>query len=272
VTIRLCIALALFSASIPAYDAPATAPSDPLHRLNPRAAVTAFLEACHENDYAKAAQYLDLTRIPARYRAQQGPQLAKDLESLLNSAISFDVLQFRQNPEGNLEDDPDPDIEHVTTITSNDAQRFTIELERNQPATGPAVWVFSANTVAEIPNLVPIPNTESKIAARLPRFLVATLLWDTPLWKWVALLLVALLLSAIFRLLVALFNKLVRSLHFAKTAGFAWIPAIVDPLLVLLSVVSFRLLEEMIAPAALWQPSRRSRMSSEASLSSATHQ
>ena len=249
-TTRIGVVLVLLSAWVRVYGAPASAPTDPLRRLNPRSAVTAFLEACHEKDYGKAAQYLDLSRIAPRYRAQQGPQLAKDLESLLNSATGFDVLQLSQNPEGNLGDDPDPNIEHVTDITSN-GQRFTIDLERTQPVNGPAIWLFSAKTVAEIPQLVPIPSAESKIAARLPRCLVATLLLDTPLWKWIALLLAALLLFAIFQLLVRLINRLFRSLHFSRTGGFAWIPAILDPLLVLLSVLVFRVIEEMIAPAAL---------------------
>lgn len=251
VTTRFGVVLALIFSSVQAFGAPAAArPSDPLHRENPRSAVTAFLEACHEKDYGKAAQYLDLSRIAQRSRAEEGPKLASDLESLLNSASGFDVLQLSQDAQGNLSDDPDPNIEHVTTVSSND-QKFTIELQRTQPTSGPAIWLFSAATTAEIPQLVPVPTTESRIAAHLPRFLVATLLLGTPLWKWIALILVGIVLFAIFRLVVRLFNRLTRSLHFTRTGSFAWIPAIVDPFLVLLCVISFRLFEEMIAPAAL---------------------
>lgn len=248
VTRKLAPALALLSASI--LFAATAPPADPLHRENPRSAVTAFLEACHQHDYSKAAQYLDLTRLPPRLRAQQGPQLAKDLESLLNSATAFDVLQLSQSAEGNLGDDPNPDIEHVTTITAN-GQHFSLELERQHPATGPAIWLFSADSIAEIPKLVPIPSAESKIEARLPRFLVTTLLIDSPLWKWIALLVVAIVLAAILRLLVRLFNRAVRSLRFTKAGAFAWSVAVVDPFLVLLGAIAFRLSEEVIAPAAL---------------------
>jgi MscS family membrane protein len=82
---------------------------------------------------------------------------------------------------------------------------------------------------------------------------VATLLVETPLWKWIALLLVALVLFAIFRVLVKLFRRLVRSLpsRLQRAGNIAWMQAIVDPLLVLLSVMLFRVFEEMIAPAAL---------------------
>ena len=244
---KFAVALALLAPSLLSAAAP---PGDPLHRENPRAAVTAFLEACHQRDYTKASQYLDLARIPPRVRAQQAPQLAKDLESLLNSATSFDVLQLSQNPEGNLSDDSNPDIEHVTTITAN-SLHATLDLEHNHPATGPAIWLFSAETTAEIPKLVPIPSTESKIEARLPRFLVTTLLLDSPLWKWIALVLFALVLFALVRLLVHLVNRGLRSLRFAQTGTLAWISAIIDPFLVLLGVLVFRLSEEFVVPAAL---------------------
>jgi MscS family membrane protein len=249
---KLCIALVLCSAFVQAYAAPPSAPADPLNRLNPRSTVTAFLQACHEGDYNKAAQYLDLDRLPPRRRAQEGPKLAKDLESLLNSASSFDVLALSQDPHGNPGDDPDPTIEQVTNVTSN-GQQFTIELQRKQLPNGPAIWLFSAATVAKLPDLVPVPSTESAIEARLPRFLVSTQLLGTPLWKWISLLLLALVLFAAFRLLVDLFNKLIRWLtsHFQRTGGFAWVQAIVDPLLVLLIVILFRIMEGLIAPAAL---------------------
>ena len=249
---KLSIAVALFSAWIRPNGAPPAAPSDPLNRLNPRSTMTAFLETCHQENYNKAAQYLDLSQIPVNRRAQEGPELARDLQSLLNSATRFDVVQLSQEPQGNLEDDPDPTIEHVTTITSNGHQ-FTIEMQRHTPAKGPAIWQFSANTVANVPQMMPPSSTESSIEARLPRFLVATELLETPLWKWIALVLVALLLSGLFRLLVRLSNRLVRFLtsRVRRTGGLAWVQAIINPLLVLLIVMLFRILEEMIAPAVL---------------------
>jgi MscS family membrane protein len=251
-TRKTCIVFALLSAFVQAYGASPSAPTDPLDRLNPRSTVTAFLQVCQQRDYDKAAQYLDLSRIPVKQRAQEGPKLAKDLELLLNSATSFDVLQLSQNSEGNLEDDTDPAIEHVTTITNNH-QQFTIELQRSQPASGTAIWMFSAQIVTKLPDLTPLPGAESNIEARLPRFLTAVLLLETPLWKWIALLLMAAVLFAIFRLLVKFFNRLVRSLasRFQRTGAISWVAAIVDPLLVLLSVILFRILEEMIAPSAL---------------------
>src|SRR5581483_4618960 len=122
---RTTIAIVFVCACTRLLAAPAAVPADPLHRLNPRSAVTAFLQVCHQRDYTNAAQYLDLAPVPVRARAQQGPKLAQDLEALLNSAAGFDVLQLSQDTQGNLGDDPNPDIEHVTNITAN-GQPFTI--------------------------------------------------------------------------------------------------------------------------------------------------
>jgi hypothetical protein len=105
--------------------------------------------------------------------------------------------------------------------------------------------MFSASTVAKLPALVPVASPESAIEARLPRFLVATLPLGTPLWKWMSLVLLALVLFVAFRLLVKVFNRLIRLLtsRFRKTGSFVWVQAIVDPLLVLLIVVVFRIFE-----------------------------
>ncbi len=246
VTVKIkLVGLAL--AGIFACGAATTAPAaDALRRGNPRSAVTAFLETCHSDDYETAAEYLDLSRIEARARGEEGPKLAKELEAILNSATSFDVLRLSQDAQGNLGDDPDPNIEHVTTVGGS-----VIELQKEEPANGTPIWVFSASTVAKIPELAPPPGAEAQIEARLPRFLVKTEVWETPLWKWIALLLAACGIFVLSRLALVVFNRTVRAMRFAQTGSFAWIQAVVDPLLVLLSVAVFKFVEAIIGPAAL---------------------
>ena len=240
------------ASALPLLGAAAAPAGDPLHRDNPRSAVTGFLEACHENDYGKAAEYLDLSRIPARERSQQGTAASKDLEQVLNAASGFDVLRLSQDPQGDLSDDPDPDIERVTTVTANE-QKFTLELHRNQPAKGPAVWLFSAQTVERLPELVPIPSATAKIEARLPRVLVAVRVLDTPVWKWIALVAAALILSAFYWVVRRLALKLIGSLPLRGrgVARLPWLEPILAPVVVLLMVTVFRLFEEFVDPSAL---------------------
>jgi MscS family membrane protein len=226
---------------------PAASAKDPLGRENPRSTVTEFLQACGSKNYQLAEQYLDLSRIPARTRAHRGVELAQGLEAILNQS-RFSVLRLSQEPEGNLSDDPNPAIEHVTKDTAN-----TVELERVQLQPGtPQIWLFSSESVAKIPALVP-NTTESSIEAHLPRFLVSFRLIETPLWKWLALLIAAIILISLFRLLERLLLLILRQVeaHLRWTRRWEWLVAILQPLLIFLAAAGFRIAEEIVAPSAL---------------------
>ena len=234
------------------YSAAATKlATDPLDRSNPRSTVTAFLEACHGNDFVRASQYLDLRKIPEANRAQQGPRLARQLQAILNSASQFNVLQLSQNSEGNLADDADPTLEHVVSIARN-GDSFQIEMERVELTPGSPVWLFSPATVSEIPALTPV-STQSALEARLPRFLVSINYMETPLWKWIALLAVAAVVLIAFLILGRVISYIAR--NFATRLGISprwlWIEAVLQPWFILLSAIIFRIAEQFIDPSAL---------------------
>ena len=94
--LALCIALAavLFRT---AAAAPAPAP-DPLNRTNPRAAITGFLVACHQDDFSKAAEYLDLSRLPARQREQEGPIHTNNPTPLPPHSGSYSSISMGHTP------------------------------------------------------------------------------------------------------------------------------------------------------------------------------
>jgi MscS family membrane protein len=245
----------LFAALVPAASSLAQTPAatDPLGRGNPRSSVTAFLEACEEKDYGKASQYLDLDKIPASQRAQQGPRLAAQLEDILDSDGRFNALQLSQEAQGNLTDDPDPAIEQAATIRRR-GQTFVLTMQRITPKTGAAMWLFSSATVALIPELTPhSTGTQAAIEARLPRFLVSTELLGTPLWKWIGLAALALLVILAFRMVARLldsaFDELVTRLP--RSASWRWLRAVLEPVLVLLFVTLFVIVERIIEPSAL---------------------
>lgn len=225
--------------------------SDALNRTNPRAAVTAFLESCHSSNYNRAAKYLDLEELPESSRAELGPELAKQLEAILNSDSHFIVLTLNQSPEGDLTDDPKADIEHVATIT-HDGKPFALQLQRVELQPGAPVWLFAPATVAAIPSLTPVTAT-SALEARLPRFLVSVELLETALWKWIALLIVAAVVifvfGAIANLLTLLMNRfLVRPEHASR---WMWIKSVLQPWLVFLSAIVFGVAEQFINPSAI---------------------
>lgn len=238
--ILVVAALSLRAAAPPATAIP---PADPLGRMNPRGAVTGFLQACHQHDYAKAAEYIDLRQIAPARRAAEGPVIARDIEAILNSDSRFNVLELSQSPQGNTADDPDPSIERIATVQSNGGP-VALELKLDQQPKGPAIWLFSPRTAAEAPKLVPIPSTAASIESRLPRFMVTTKLLDTELWKWLALFLLALVISAIVRLLIHL---ILGRVHRTWT----WLGALLEPLLLVLAVVVFGMAQQLINPSAL---------------------
>src|SRR6202521_2928217 len=97
--------------------APASVPEtkDPLGRNTPQDSVFQFLEACHARDYRKALHYLDLRRMPPEKRAKDGPELARQLEDLLDDT-PFDITTLSRDPEGDQSDDLSPAFDRLDTF------------------------------------------------------------------------------------------------------------------------------------------------------------
>ena len=226
--------------------------TDTLGRDNPRSAVTGFLEACGDRDYQRASQYLDLSAIGGQNRDLRGPALAQHLEGILNSDSHFSVLRLSRDPEGDRTDDADANREHIATIVLGGSP-VTLDLERMPLSPGgPQVWLFARDTVAAIPRLARFA-TPPAVAKYLPPFFSSIQIAETPLWKWLALILAALLLLALSRQLDRLLAVITRiaaaRLHLAPYVP--WFLAIVEPVRVILSLVVFRLALEVVGPAAI---------------------
>src|SRR3984893_844434 len=84
--------------------------NDQLGRNTPQDSVFHFLEACHARDYSKALRYLDLRKMPPVDRAKEGPELARQLEDLLDDT-PFDITMLSRDPEGDQSDDLPPNRE-----------------------------------------------------------------------------------------------------------------------------------------------------------------
>lgn len=238
----LCITLS--PASIAQAAAPAASKGDPLGRDNPRSAVTHFLEISRTGDYGKASQYLDLDRIPSGARASEGASLAKQLEAILNSAAQLDVNSISQDPDGN-------NTQTVTQVRRY-GQTYTLTVTRKAPSDGSAaVWQFSADTVARIPELA--PSAENPLIARyLPKFFSTIQLLETPLWKWIALALAAIVLLSLSRLLDRLFSLFTGTMEGRSRSGWVpWAREVIRPVRVIVLLAIFRLFMEVVDPSAV---------------------
>src|SRR3974390_2528313 len=147
----LCVALMLVSTVVlmaqnpppnpapnPAQDA-APPPRDPLGRTSPQDSIVQFLEACHARQYTKAAHYLDLRHLSQSERDKNGPDLARQLEDLLEDK-PFDIATLSRAPEGDLGDNLPVTRERLLTFQSG-GQSFDLQLERVELQSGLKVWL-----------------------------------------------------------------------------------------------------------------------------------
>src|SRR6266567_8120747 len=206
------ILAALLLAGILRAQAPASEAKDALGRNTPQEAVFQFLEACHARDYSKATYYLDLRKMPAAARAKDGPDLARQLEDLLDDT-PFDITTLSRDREGDQADGLAANFERLASFEVT-GQMVDLQLERVQARPGVQVWLVSADSVALIPKAHQAV-AETPFEKKLPQVLVTFEILDTPVWRWIALLLaaVAVWIAAGFvsRGLVAVLRPLVHA-------------------------------------------------------------
>jgi MscS family membrane protein len=231
----------------PAASAVAT---DPLNRTTPRSSIYSFLQACHDDNFLLASQYLDLRRIRADQRAIQGPELAKQLGSILDHDAHFEVQKLNNTPEGDVADGLTADKDNLDTFQRN-GRPVLLQLQRENQ-NGVSVWLVSADSIGSIPQLSALLR-ESSFEKRLPAPLVTTKLLDTAVWVWLALVLLALLLSVLSRLLSKLVIALVKPVtkRYSKWFHIRRLEEFTEPLRLLLSIAVFKAGMQIIAPSAL---------------------
>lgn len=227
-----------------------TAPDDPLKRGTPRSAIYALLESCHGSNFQAASQYLDLHKVATGDRAVQGPERAKELCSLLDRDPQFEVDQLSDSPQGNEQDLLAPDTDALATFQLK-GQPIALQMQR-EVSQGVRIWLVSADSVTRIPQLNALAG-ETELEKKLPEWLVRITLVETPLWTWIALVLLAVLLSLISRLLsralIAMVSPVVK--RYAKSMQTYRLEAFTEPLRLLLSVAVFRTCLEFLAVSAL---------------------
>jgi MscS family membrane protein len=168
--------------------------TDPLNRDTPQKSVFNFLEACRAKDYQRAWRYLDLRSLKDDSRASNGPQLAQQLEQVLDRDPRFDVAALSTRPDGEGAGGLAPDRELVDTFNV-DGRPQQLLLEHAKLRSGLQVWLFAPESIDLIPQLAAI-SSSSPIEKYLPPELVNWQLMETSLWRWMAMVLLALVLAA----------------------------------------------------------------------------
>ena len=178
---------------------PGVAYNDPLGRSTPEGTVFGFIKSAAQEDYERALQYLD-TKIVG-IRAQR---LIDALRVILERGFSGKVAMLSNKPEGNLNDNLPASKERVGTVKTPSGS-LDIVLERVERGNNPPIWLFSAETLKNVPDIGKELDIRT-IDTYLPKYLVNTWLLWFPLWKWFLFLLLIPLLFGLSILVTRLFT------------------------------------------------------------------
>jgi MscS family membrane protein len=232
---------------------PAANADDPLHRDSPQSAVISFLQFCHSKNLTEAAKYLNFGALSHEQRVSEAPRTAEQLGQLLDRDPAFDVAALSRNPEGGHEDGLAANRERVASFKLGN-QTAELQLERITRRSGLAVWLFSADSVKLIPKLAQV-TSDHPLEKYLPAPLVSLTLLETPLWRWMALVLLGAALAIVARVFSRMGLKLAEAaaLRFGPEASHRVMETLWPPLLWLLCLALFRAGMEWVGPAARLQ-------------------
>jgi MscS family membrane protein len=199
----------------------ATPPEDPLGRETPRGAFVRFIAATEAGNFSVAAQYL---QWPRRGLSLSREEAARQLSYVLNHTYEGAVEKLSRDPAGSYSDSRPPDREWVGTALLLNGDRIDILLARTPPQNGAQVWLFSADTVAEIPRMYENSGL-GEFERTLPAFLTTARFGEVSIWVPLALtvlLLVLFVASLVFLWLVSLVIRLVGRIRRHASVPARW--------------------------------------------------
>lgn len=153
---------------------------------SPRASLSLFLEYTDAGDYARAAQYLD---VSAEERGH-AKQLAHELSVVLDRYVYIDLDAISGASLGDTTTGLPAGVQQIGTIPGPRDRSDPVRMVRaTRAGGGEARWVFSRSTVAHIPKWYQqLPDRWT--LEHLPSWLLGTgplgILW----WQWVGLVIV----------------------------------------------------------------------------------
>lgn len=122
-------------------------PEDTLAPSTPRGTVLGFLAAAYDGKYDVAAQYLN-----TQARGNDAYVLARQLFFVLDHKLPAKLNNVSNDPVGSLSDPLDSRRELIGTVTTEGGS-VDIYLERVTRPNGISIWLFSRDTLVNIPDL-----------------------------------------------------------------------------------------------------------------------
>jgi MscS family membrane protein len=223
---------------------------DPLGRSTPQGTVFGFMKSAAQGNYDQALQYLDTKMVGIRAQ-----KLIDALRVVLDLGFSGKLAILSNKPEGYLDDNLPPTKERVGTVKTSSGS-LDILLERVERGNNPPIWLFSAETLKDVPEIYKELDVRT-IEPYLPKFLVNTWFLWFPLWKWF---LVLLLIPLLFGLSILVTRLLTLVLLFsvrriARVRADQHVVRLTGPLRILvfaLAIWVVSLLSHSVITSAFW--------------------
>lgn len=219
-------------------------PDDAFGRGVPRDSVAGYLAAVKQNDLKRAAEYLDLRRLPRGYRKSDGPELARQLKVILDRTLWIDMDLLSPDPKGHPDDGLSNYYDLVGQIQAGD-KIYDILLQRLPREDGTLIWKFSRKTIRYIPAMYQV-HGYGEIGEKLSQFFPAANFLGLAVWQWVFFLLIIGVAAAIAFPIARTASWVVRRKQYALSELFSRF--INGPFYVLLILIITRSNFELIHP------------------------
>jgi MscS family membrane protein len=230
-------------------DAPKKGPYDEFDRSTPRSSLLALSAAIKDKDYERAVNFLDLRNTPfageKNKQVQEGAELVKQLAVVARRAMTINLEEISNEPQG-VKDDGLPSYrDRITTLKTRDGQ-VDILMQRVPRGDGVFIWKISNATVALIPKL----NSEfgygligEKMSQVLPNYNIGAFeLWQIVLLT--GLLLIGLIISYLITFILGKLIQKAESFNKQRVQKF-----IFGPLRLLIVVLFIRATFDLTAPS-----------------------
>ncbi len=231
----------------------AAIPDDEFGRGTPRDSVEGFLAATRNLDYKRAAEYLDLRRLPATQQKSQGPKLARELKIVLDQALLVDLDILSTDPKGHLDDSLPSYREWLGRIETK-KRPVNVFLQRVPRGDGIQIWKFATVTVSRIPQLYE-EFGYGWFGDVLPAVFFDLQVFGLQAWWWAAIL----VLGVLAYLAAMIITKvLVVSLRYLKAPLIAHLEAIITgPAFLLIFALLWRGWVNLLGPSIALQQMMR---------------
>ena len=220
-------------------------PDDEFGRGVPRETMAGFFAAVRDDDFKRAAEYLDLRYLPRGYRKSDGPKLARQLKVILDRTLWVDMDLLSTDPKGH-KDDGLPRSRDLVGQVSAGKKKYDILLQHVPREDGVLIWKISKKTVRKIPVLYKA-HGYGYIGEKLSQFFPAFSFMGLAIWQWIFLVLILIMAAIVAFPVVRIVSWVIIRKNFALSELSSRF--INGPIYVLLTLIIFRNNYDVIHPS-----------------------